>query len=100
LSKTIQLVVSAWTDLGILCGGQCRTPSIIISLQSVLRPTIHMDGASLWMETYGEERGWVQIDGAYWAQPRPRESSPRCSCCKSRAHKGTNRPKYWKKRCS
>jgi len=27
---------------GILCGGQCRIPSIIISLQNALKPTIHM----------------------------------------------------------
>ncbi|BAB09263.1 unnamed protein product [Arabidopsis thaliana] len=50
--------------------------------------------SSLWMEPYGEDGGWVQIDGAYWAQPRVRESIPRCSRCKSRAHKRSNCPKY------
>jgi len=43
--------------------------------------------APLWVEPYGEDGGWVQIDGAYWAQPRVRAMYARCCRCKSAAHK-------------
>ncbi|CCF86007.1 hypothetical protein NITHO_6590001 [Nitrolancea hollandica Lb] len=47
-----------------------------------------------WAEPYGEDGGWVRIDGPYWINPRWIQGigRPRCSHCKRATHYGNSCP--------
>ncbi|XP_020882606.1 uncharacterized protein LOC110228756 [Arabidopsis lyrata subsp. lyrata] len=48
----------------------------------------------LWAEPFGEDGGWVRIDGPYWINPRWIQGigRPRCTHCKRASHNGNSCP--------